>query len=97
MLKTGFKDDLSELNKNNRLMRRPKVGSDSTKHSIAKANNIAISAGTSRLNRILDQPHKDRVSYVPASSQNDLDRGPDFSPSYPKTLTMKRIYPSIPF
>jgi len=94
MLKTGLKDDVTDLNKNSRLMRRPKAVTDSTKHSGVKANNIATSAGTSRLNRILDQPHKNRVSYVPAFSQNDMDRGPEFSQSY-QQATLNQVKEEI--
>jgi hypothetical protein len=46
-----------------------------------KANNIAMSAGTSRLNRILDQPNKYRVSYVP-DTQAENQREPEYIESY---------------
>eukprot|EP00546_Thalassionema_frauenfeldii_P002069 CAMPEP_0178936716 /NCGR_PEP_ID=MMETSP0786-20121207/25335_1 /TAXON_ID=186022 /ORGANISM="Thalassionema frauenfeldii, Strain CCMP 1798" /LENGTH=104 /DNA_ID=CAMNT_0020615165 /DNA_START=37 /DNA_END=347 /DNA_ORIENTATION=- len=43
----------------------------------------------SRLNRILDQPHINRVSYVPDTG-NYLERGPEFNERYkPKHKQLK--------
>ena len=49
--------------------------------SLVKAHNIATSAGTSRLNRILDQPSEYRVSYVP-DLQAELEKEPEFHQRY---------------
>eukprot|EP00546_Thalassionema_frauenfeldii_P020242 CAMPEP_0178904256 /NCGR_PEP_ID=MMETSP0786-20121207/5598_1 /TAXON_ID=186022 /ORGANISM="Thalassionema frauenfeldii, Strain CCMP 1798" /LENGTH=115 /DNA_ID=CAMNT_0020575691 /DNA_START=173 /DNA_END=516 /DNA_ORIENTATION=- len=54
-----------------------------------ETENILKSAGTSRLNRILDQPHINRVSYVPDTG-NYLERGPEFNERYkPKHKQLK--------
>uniref|UniRef100_A0A7S1V7N1 Exocyst complex component Sec3 C-terminal domain-containing protein n=1 Tax=Grammatophora oceanica TaxID=210454 RepID=A0A7S1V7N1_9STRA len=43
---------------------RPGSPTKAPRSSVAKANNIAQSAGTSRLNRILDQSKEERIGYV---------------------------------
>jgi hypothetical protein len=72
-----------------RSTKKPKMAAEYSRASLAKANNIAMSAGTSRLNRILDQPHKYRVSYVP-DTQADMEREPEFNRNYkPKHKQVK--------
>lgn len=69
--------------------RSKKPGMEYSRASVVKAHNIATSAGTSRLNRILDQPNKFRVSYVP-DLQGDLAREPEFNERYkPKHKQVK--------
>lgn len=103
LFKGGFKDELkadhgvivtsdskSSTSSRSAPRRRPtKESNEFSRASIAKANNIAMSAGTSRLNRILDQPNKYRVSYVP-DAQGDLAREPEFNQRYkPKHKQVK--------
>ena len=62
-----------------------------SKASIAKANNIAHSAGTSRLIRILDQPTEYRIGYVP-NLYDDMDNEPENNARYkPRTKDNKRM------
>jgi hypothetical protein len=62
-----------------------------SKASILKANNIMQSAGTSRLNRILDQPTEYRIGYVP-DLDNDLEREPEHNARYkPRTKENKKM------
>lgn len=80
---------------------RPSMGDKATrpilstagfsKASILKANNIMQSAGTSRLNRILDQPTEYRIGYVP-DLDNDLEREPEHNARYkPRTKENKKM------
>jgi len=68
MFKSGVKEE-------------PDGSSPSEGGGVSSSDNIAKSAGTSRLNRILDQPHKNRVSYVP-DNENYLERGPEYIQRY---------------
>jgi Exocyst complex component Sec3 len=74
IFKSGTKDDRANVGKRNT---KPEYA----KASISKAHNIAMSAGTSRLNRILDQPNKYRVSYV-ADWQGLMPIEPEFNQRY---------------
>ena len=99
LFKGGFKDEIDAVAApptaapNRAQMRQPPSRGNNNKEyskaSISKANNIAQSAGTSRLNRILDQPNKYRVSYVP-DLQGDKSRSLEFNQRYkPKHKQVK--------
>ena len=62
-----------------------------SKTSMNKAKNIAQSAGTTRLNRILDQPNEYRIGYVP-NLYDDLETEPEYNARYkPRAKENKKM------
>eukprot|EP00521_Asterionellopsis_glacialis_P014001 CAMPEP_0195290652 /NCGR_PEP_ID=MMETSP0707-20130614/6435_1 /TAXON_ID=33640 /ORGANISM="Asterionellopsis glacialis, Strain CCMP134" /LENGTH=313 /DNA_ID=CAMNT_0040350809 /DNA_START=145 /DNA_END=1082 /DNA_ORIENTATION=+ len=62
----------SRTNPSSSSQQRPSSGNTKmSKSSYVKATNIATSAGTGRLQRILNQPTDQKISYVPGDSDSD--------------------------